>query len=30
MQPTNYKKAGLLALFLTIIALISWEYSLRQ
>jgi hypothetical protein len=30
MQPTSYKKAGLLALVLTIIALISWEYFLRQ
>jgi hypothetical protein len=30
MQPNNYKKAGLLALFLTIIALTSWEFSLRK
>ena len=30
MQPTNYKKAGLLALILTIISLASWEYSLRN
>lgn len=30
MQPTNYKKAGLLALLLSIIALVSWEYSLRN
>ncbi len=30
MQPTNYKKAGLLALFLSFIALASWEYSLRH
>jgi hypothetical protein len=30
MQPTNYKKAGLLALILTIIAIVSWEYFLRQ
>ncbi len=30
MQPTNYKKAGFLALLLILIALISWEYSLRN
>jgi hypothetical protein len=29
MQTVNYKKAGLLALVLTFIALASWEYSLR-
>jgi hypothetical protein len=30
MQPSNYKKAGLLALILSFIALASWEYSLRH
>jgi hypothetical protein len=30
MQPTNYKKAGLLALILSIIAITYWEHSLRQ
>jgi hypothetical protein len=30
MQSTNYKKAGLLALIISFIAIASWEYSLRQ
>ena len=30
MQPANYKKAGLLALILSIIAITYWEYSIRQ
>jgi hypothetical protein len=30
MQPANYKKAGLLALVLSFIAIASWEYSIRQ
>jgi hypothetical protein len=30
MQPTNYKKAGLLALILSIIVITYWEYSIRQ
>jgi hypothetical protein len=30
MQPSNFIKAGLLALFLTLIAIISWEIHLRQ
>jgi hypothetical protein len=30
MQPSNFIKAGLLALLLTLIAIISWEIHLRQ
>jgi len=30
MQPTNYKKAGLLAVCISLIAIISWEIHLRN